>query len=154
MKSIVFIILGSLLGLVLLTAQVSCATHETCSNSLQAAELAYANGRYDAAQALCDELVSAREFSSLNTDELCRLALLFVRLSENHGDENANTAFAAKTLEATIERDADSTALFLSLAPVEDQARLTLIRAISEGRRNPVSTDSLEFDPADTILSY
>lgn len=154
MKSIIFIIIGSLTGLALLAASASCSRQDTAGNSLAAAELAYANSRYEAAQALCDTLVNAKEFSSLNTDELCRLALLFVRLSEYHGDENANTAFAAKTLEAAIERNADSTALFLSKVPVEDLARLTLISAISEGRRNPVSLDSLEFDPADSTVLY
>ncbi len=95
-----------------------------------------------------------RILSSLNTDELCRLALLFVRLAENYGDENANTAFASKTLDAAIERNADSTALFLARAPMEDRARLSLISAISESRRNPVSVDSLEYDPSDSIIIY
>ena len=109
----------------------------------------------DAAQSLCDKLVNDQEFfSSLNTDELCRLALLFVRLAENYGDENANTAFASKTLDAAIERNADSTALFLARAPMEDRARLSLISAISESRRNPVSVDSLEYDPSDSIIIY
>jgi len=67
------------------------------------AAIADANSHYDAAQSLCDKLVNDQEFfSSLNTDELCRLALLFVRLAENYGDENANTAFASKTLDAAI----------------------------------------------------
>ncbi|MCX4263243.1 MAG: hypothetical protein OSJ37_00825 [Muribaculaceae bacterium] len=155
MKGIVFIIFGSLLALMLHAAAVSCSRQETGSGALQSAELAYANSHYDAAQSLCDKLVNDQEFfSSLNTDELCRLALLFVRLAENYGDENANTAFASKTLDAAIERNADSTALFLARAPMEDRARLSLISAISESRRNPVSVDSLEYDPSDSIIIY
>lgn len=127
----------------LAAATVSCS-HSAADGPavLESAELAYANGRYAGAQTLCDSLILSRGFDGLSTEQLCRLSLLFVRLAENHGNEDSNTAFAARALRAASDRSADSTAMFLSNAPVEDQARLALITAINEGLSRPFGCDS------------
>jgi len=149
LKQIFFV----LLTLALAAAATACTEHRNSTPSLESAELAYANGRYGGAQAICDSIILGREFGTLNTQELCRLSLLFVRLAENYGNEEANTAFAARTLHAASMKAPDSMAAFLSNVPVEDQARLALISALNEGLNRPAGSDSTFTEEPDS-LSY
>ena len=114
---------------------------------LETAELAYDNGRYSTAQTICDSIVNSVGFDSLGVDRLCRLALLYSRLAEHHGDEEANTAQAAHCFETALSVNADSTLMFMAGAPVEEQARLALISAINEGRKVPIRPDTLDYEP-------
>ncbi len=123
-----------------------CDTDRARRSPLENAEIDFANGHYAGAQQLCDSLILGSGFNKLNVNELCRLSLLFMRLAENHGDEEANTALAARSLEAAMTRNADSTIMYLGQAPVEDQARLALITAINEGHKAPAVTDTIAYD--------
>ena len=80
---------------------------------VETAELAYDNGRYSTAQTICDSIVNSVGFDSLGVDRLCRLALLYSRLAEHHGDEEANTAQAAHCFETALSVNADSTLMFM-----------------------------------------
>lgn len=151
MKQIFYVILTA--GL--LIASVACTRPRDPLSALESAELAYANGRYSGAQKLCDSLVLGNKFTTLNTQQLCRLSLLLVRLAENYGNEEANTVFAARTLQAASQKAPDSMVAFLSNVPVEDQARLALISAINEGLNRPEGSDSsLIEEPDTTFESY
>ncbi len=114
---------------------------------VETAEMAYDNGRYTTARTICDSIVNSAGFDSLGVDRLCRLALLYSRLSEQHGDEEANTAQATHCLEVAMSVNADSTLMFMSGAPVEEQARLALISAINEGRKTPIRPDTIDYEP-------
>ena len=72
-----------------------------------------------------------------------------------YGNEEANTVFAARTLQAASQKAPDSMVAFLSNVPVEDQARLALISAINEGLNRPAGSDSsLIEEPDTTFESY
>lgn len=150
MKQILFIILT--IGL--LAATVACTRPRDPLSALESAELAYANGRYAGAQKLCDSLVISNKYTTLNTQQLCRLSLLLVRLAENYGNEESNTVFAARTLQAASDKAPDSMAAFLSNVPVEDQARLALISAISDGLNRPQGSDSTLVEEPDSAFAY
>ncbi len=90
--------------------------------------------------------MSERAQASLSVHDLCRLTLMFMRLSENTPNEEANTAMAARSLQTAIGRDADSTLYYLNSVPVEDLARVALITALSEAHNTPVLTDSISIE--------
>ena len=79
-----------------------------------------------------------------NTDvwDLCRLSLLLVRLGENTGDNDVNTAFAARCLRAALERDSDSTYIYIQAMPNEDRARMMMLSAINEASHEAPVDDS------------
>lgn len=115
-------------------------------STLDKAEQSYRDGRYALAQQLCDSIVLGERADSMSTAELCRLSLLFMRLADTAGDIDANTAFAARTLKAALNRNADSTLMFVSSVPVEDQARLAILTAINEAQSAPEITDTIGYD--------
>lgn len=126
----------------------SCIKNSDNISPIETAEVAYANGKYVDAQELCNDLANEESSARMSVDELCRLSLLLIHLSEVNGEDDDNAATAARLIETAINRSADSTATFLANAPVEDRATLALISAISDGINNPVDTDSIDFPEA------
>ncbi len=110
------------------------------------AEQSFAEGQYVRAQMLCDSLLLGPDFDRLDVERLCRLSLMFMRLAENSVDNDANTAFATRTLDAAIERNADSTRTFLDKVPVEEKARVAILTAIYEAQKVPMPVDTLTYD--------
>lgn len=126
----------------------SCIKNGDNISPIETAEVAYANGNYVDAQELCNDLSGDETTARMSVEELCRLSLLLVHLSEVNGEDDDNAATAARLMETAINRSADSTAIFLANAPVEDRAALALISAINDGINNPVDTDSIDFPEA------
>lgn len=121
----------------------ACGGTGASGSAIEQAQEAVHRGNYSLAQALCDSIVASGRDRDMSTADLCQLSLLYMRLSENTRDIGDNTAMAARTLQAAMERDADSTLIFVNTIPVEDQARVALLLAITEAHRTPVSPDSL-----------
>ncbi|MDE6573848.1 MAG: hypothetical protein K2L84_00795, partial [Muribaculaceae bacterium] len=89
-----------------LGATVSCSTGENSSKTtLENAEQAFQNRRYNKAQQLADSIINSGETEKMSSNALCRLALLFMRLAETTGEEEANAALAVRTLQAAIACD-------------------------------------------------
>lgn len=117
----------------LFVASVACSRQSaTVSSPLDAAEQAFSAGRYAKAQNIADSIMLGTTFGQLSAPELCRLSLLFTRLGEYSGDEQANTAMGARALVAAYERDSDSTAYFLRNVSIDDRARMAIIIALSK----------------------
>ncbi len=110
-------------------------------------EAAYARGSYATAQAMADSMVIGPEFSSLDTDELCRLSLILMNLGENSAEPEVNTAFAARCFSAALSRDSDSTAIFIRNVSNEDRARLMMLNSLNEASHTaPLEEDSLYYE--------
>lgn len=104
-------------------------------------------GRYASAQGLADSLVIGPAFSQLNTQELCRLSLALMLLGENSAEPEANTAFAARCLNAALTRDSDSTALYIKTVNNEDRATLLMLKSLNEASHTaPADEDSLYYE--------
>lgn len=126
MKNLLLVILA-------FAALTACTAASTESRTkIAEAEEAFGESRYVRAQTICDSLVIGDGFGRLNVDELCRLSLLLMRLSENSAEEGANVAFAAKSLAAAYSRDSDSTAAIILQMPTEDRARIVILTALGE----------------------
>lgn len=129
----------------------ACSSAEnTASNPLDRAEQDFENGRYAAAQRLADSIMLDAQLDSMPVDHLCRLSLLLMRLGENANEEQANTAFAAKAINAAIARDSDSTATIMNAVDVDDRARAVIVVALSNASRHEadsiiVFNDSIDY---------
>lgn len=134
-----------LLSIVLTVCAAACAhTASMPDRPLDAAEQAYADGKYVRAQMLADSIVLSSDLAEMQATSLCRLSLLLMRLSEVNGDAGSNIAFAAHALEAAERCDSDSTAIFIESLPVDDRARLVMVNSIAEGSRFAADADSLD----------
>ncbi|MDE6464923.1 MAG: hypothetical protein K2L16_09895 [Muribaculaceae bacterium] len=142
----------NILTTILIAAALTACTDagKTPVSELGRAQEAYEEGRYARSQAICDSLIIGSEFSDLNVDELCRLSMLFMRLGENAGDEEVNTALATRCLSAAFMRDSDSTATVIRLMPSEDRARIMILSALNDASQRAAGPDSLVI-PADSI---
>lgn len=116
------------------------------STAIETAEEAYNYGRMVRAQALCDSLLLGDQFGTLDTWDLCRLSLLFMRLGENSGEPEVNTAFAARCIRAAVSRDSDSTMIYVHAMPVEDQARIMMLYAINEASHSAPEEDTVNIN--------
>ena len=67
----------------------ACSDSHSDRDPVTRAETFLDEGRYNAAQSLCDSLIIGDSYCNLSVDDLCRLSLVFVRLSEQ-ADEEAN----------------------------------------------------------------
>lgn len=123
-----------------------CRGDSVMQSPLAQAEHDFENGRYAAAQTICDSLAPKCDSTDMPVSELCRLSLLFMKLGDYAGDIDTNTAQAARTLMIAIDRNADSTLHFLNSVPVEDQARVAILTAINEARNTPAITDTITYD--------
>lgn len=135
-----------LVSLIFLTACFATSCTESSAKQadpLAIAEEAFADGYYAKAQQIADSMVLGTSMSNMGASELCRLSLLFMRLGEVGGEDNANIAFAARVLEAADRVDKDSTDAFIAALPVDDRARLVLAEAVAEGSRHKIEADSL-----------
>lgn len=126
---------------------------EATPDSLDRAEEAFEQGRYAGAQSICDTLMLGNRFEHLDTRQLCRLALLFMRLAENSTTtEDVNTAFAARSLAAALHRDSDSTVAYIGRMVPEDQAKIMILSALNQAQHSaPEEGEAEEVNYNDSI---
>lgn len=129
-----------------ITALFACTTNNVSKDILDQAENACAAGHYDKASEYADSIMSSNRLDNLSVHQLCRLSLVFMRLSENTTEIETNAANAARCLKHALDRESDSTRIFLNNVPVDDQARVALMLAISEAHDAPIDADSLLFE--------
>lgn len=140
MKKLIEIIMCAVPALIL---AIACSGPDVGSvTPVDEAEDAFAHGRYAKAQNVCDSIVLGPSFADTDVWDLCRLSLLLVRLGESTGDNDVNTAFAVRCLRAAIQRDSDSTSIYIQAMPNEDRARMMILSAINEA-----SHDAPEEEP-------
>ncbi len=133
-------------ALICVVAAVSCTTHsgESGSEPIDAAEQAYADGHYRRAQNVAEELLTGSGLEGLDVGELCRVSLLFERLGDATGNEDGNTAVAARALSAAFAIDSDSTARYIGGLSLDDRARMSIVATLAN-RGNGL--DSLIVEP-------
>lgn len=136
---------------ILIAMACSCGSKPSAVSQLSDAEMALEIGRINTAQQIADSLILGPDFAALDAEELCRLSLLYVRLSDENFPET-NTYMAARALEAAFRRDSTATSNFIyTQLPPEQRPALALVGAIVEARNNPACVDDSLFIPADSI---
>ena len=137
MKKHLYLLSFLFAALLWLTACGSAA--DAASDQLQTADEAMAAGEYTQAQTIVDNLV-AKGYKGLSEDNLGRMAVLLMRLSE-HSDNDENIAALS----------ADSLHAFTSTLTPEELANFFLVKRIATGIDNPVDLTAEEFTYEDMI---
>ncbi|MDE6436049.1 MAG: hypothetical protein K2K69_00875 [Muribaculaceae bacterium] len=135
---------------ILIVAASSCASEKTYnSDRLMMAEEAIDAGRNTSAQKMADDLMA--DSAAMSVDDLCRLSVLFMRLSDVGTEQEANTAYAARALALAYQRDPDSTRAVIARSPIDVRAAMTLLSAINEAPHGIVIDGDTIYFPSDTI---
>lgn len=107
----------------------ACGDTDCNQDPLTRAESCLDEGRYNAAQSLCDSLIIGDCFGRMSAEDLCRLSVLFVKLSEQ-ANEGANYASAARSMQAAVRRNADSVEIFIENLPVDERSQTLVLRQL------------------------
>ena len=135
---------------ILIAAAASCTSQNSYNpDRLLMAEESVAAGRYASAQKIADNLLA--DSSAMTISELCRLSLVFLRLSDLGTEQEANTAYAARTFALAYGRDPDSTRAVIAASPVDDMAAMTMLSAINEAPHGIVIDGDTIYFPKDSI---
>lgn len=129
----------------------ACATRTApaFSDRLAEADAALADGNYERAQDMANEMLEiamTADSDAVGETESAHLGLLFMKLSEKqHEDENV--ADATQCIRRAFRFSGDSLKAFFASLPLEDTPRFVLLRRIGLSIDNPVEqiseTDSV-----------
>lgn len=109
---------------------VSCTTASSVDQNIDAADRSLAAGEYRSTQQLCDEIVSNNRIDTLSAAQLCRLSVMFLRLSEQ-SREQENTAAAVECYRAAYRTNPDSAMIYFNDLPVEDLQYMAILRSLT-----------------------
>lgn len=123
------------MSIIVCCLSTACGHQTSDADSLAAAESAMSEGAYSTAQKICDRLADKTNASSLPVEMRCRMALLYMKLAEQH-NESENTAAALECYRTAMADAPDSAAQAFKNLPVEDlqyAVILTTLMSFNEG---------------------
>lgn len=115
-----------LMGVMMLLACSRGIGHHAISD----AEDFIARKDYKSAQKISDDIMEEVEIVDASVMSLCRLSMVYVKLSEQL-NEVENMAVATKCYHAAVEKNADSVAVFFSDLSVDDVQYVEMLRTLS-----------------------
>ncbi len=128
----------------------SCSGGADGADAISNAETLLANNKYTGAKKICDNLVSHEGKNPLSAGELCRLSILYMKLSE-YANEDDNIATATLCFKKAVAINPDSVEEFLSRLPVEEIKYASIVRSLAipvdNSREDAIEemTDSLDY---------
>ena len=112
-------------GAVLMTA---CG-HESVAQQLDSAEQALNENDPATARTICDA-VSGDGGESLSVADLCRLSIIYMKLSDVI-DQDVNTASATQCFDRAIKLNSDSAIAFFNNLPIDEARHVELMMQLS-----------------------
>ncbi len=128
----------------------SCSGGVNSTNAITNAETLLANNKYTGAKKICDNLVSQEGKNPLSARDLCRLSILYMKLSE-YTNEDDNIATATLCFKKAVAMNTDSVEEFLSELPIEEIRYASIVRSLaipvdnSQEEAIEEMTDSLDY---------
>lgn len=123
----------------------SCSSNGT-DYEISAAEQAIANGDYDLARSICESFITDST-TTLNTGELCRLSLIYMKMSDIE-DTDLNTAAATQCYHNALLINNDSAKLFYDNVPIDEVRHVEIMsqldRILSDSRDIFIEDDSVD----------
>lgn len=103
------------------------------------AEEAIADNQPLLAQESCDSLLSqAKSLNVFSVNDLCRLSILYMKLSEiNRDKEEVNVSAATRCYRQALKNNADSVREYVRQVPMEDVRHIELLRNLVQRLDNP-----------------
>lgn len=113
-------------------AVVACSGGQSMTDSVTEAETAVTQQQYERAKQLANDLMT-HNLDKLNADELCRLSLVYMQLSEHTGqDYEQNVASAALCLRQAIELDPKAVDEILGNLSPDNQALISTAQQLAQ----------------------
>lgn len=113
------------------------------SDKISHAELSIMEGDYTEAQDVCDNLLKNRPMNAFTVNELCRLSIVYMRLSENHNADD-NVATAIQCYRTAMRLDPDSVVSYFMNVPIEDVQYEATLKSIAKSLDCPVGSIGCE----------
>ena len=141
--------------LLLTSCAMTACGGDSNGDAIEAAEQAVAAGDYKLARSICDTFVTDST-STLNAGELCRLSLIYMKMSDID-DSGICTAAATQCYQSALRADSDSARMYYDNVPI-DEARhveimMQLDRMLSGGEHDwYIDEDSLYIQLPDSLI--
>ncbi|MDE6121201.1 MAG: hypothetical protein K2F63_05375 [Muribaculaceae bacterium] len=133
-------------------ALAACSTTDNAEiRRIDLAEQAFGREHFTTAQKMADSLLLDADADKMPVDELCRLAALFMRLSDVGAEQEVNTAYAARSLAMAYARDPDSTEAVIAASPIDVKAAMALLAAINGASHGTIINGDTVFITDDSI---
>lgn len=133
---------------------MACALMGACTNmdaesAIMQAESDLQTGNIDLAASGCD-LLTDTAANSLTFTQMCRVAIIYAKISELSDDHNYMLA-ATECFDRALEmvEDSDSLDSYIGTLDLENQNVVSSIREVSEALKNPQELGIGEYDEAD-----
>lgn len=118
------------------------------SDKISYAEALVMDNDYSKAQNECDNLLKNKQLDSFTAGELCRLAIVYMKLSENsNADENVATAI--QCYRTAMRLNPDSVVSYFVNVPIEDAQYEATLKFIAKSLDCPM--DSIECEIPDSL---
>lgn len=127
---------------------VSCRGIDVASDDIATAEQAIDARDYDLARSIC-ETFKTDSTSTLRATELCRLSLVYMKLSDVDNTD-INTAAATQCYQSAMRADSDSARAFYDNVPIDEARHVEILtqldRILSGSRDIFIDEDSISID--------
>lgn len=136
--------------LLILAAAASLATAcgtAPASDTIEAARMSFESGNVKAARRGAEQ--AAADTATLNSADLCRLALVYASVGEHQSGNEADMAMAARCIRTALTRDSAAVDSFTRTLPVDQRALMAL--AVQLCRAQDTDISEFEEEPIDNI---
>lgn len=130
---------------------MSCSDNSAAADDITTAEQAVEAKDYELAQSICETFVTDST-SRLDVNELCRLSMVYMSLSDVNDVDN-NTAAALQCMHSAMKLNVDSALSFYNNTPVEQARYVQILLQLEQMIDNPdtVYGDSIDYEEAGII---
>lgn len=118
------------------------------SDKISYAETLVMDNDYSKVQNECDNLLKNKPMDAFTASELCRLAIVYMKLSENYNADE-NVATATQCYRTAMRLNPDSVASYFMNMPIEDVQYEATLKSIAKSLDCPM--DSIECEIPDSL---
>ncbi len=126
---------------------VACSSDKS-GEAISYAEIQIANNDFAGAQKTCDNLMAGKASKSFLASDLCRMAIIYMKLSERY-NESENIAVATQCYRTANTINADSVTDFFANTPIEEAQYEATLKSLAKSLDNP--QEIIGEEPTDSI---
>lgn len=137
----------SLLFLFIISLMLPACSTKSENSSINDIEHLIELQDFNSAQKLCDNITIEDSLDEITINNLCRLSVVYMKLSEQINHEE-NIAMATKCYHIATDIDSDSVAYYFSEFSIEDAHHEIMLKTLSESIDSPCKIS--EYEPLDS----
>ena len=130
-----------------MSALAACTVGGNVSDDLATAEQAVDTHNYDLAKSICESFVTDST-TTLSAAELCRLSLIYMKLSDID-DPEFNTAAATQCYRSALRSDSDSAVAYYNSVPVDEARHIEIMSQLNRILSTPAELYLQDEDSVD-----